>query len=191
MCVFETTGPTQQPGAGAGQERQQMPGPASPRAPDMSTCLNFDLTAVETGVAEHNAFLRSLNTQVPDIMSGMETLAGVVERLGVKIQEWEDECAAEGEEGPENPTHCHGTTPDANPFNPSQPVKAQPGAPPTFLAAEGIPLAHCPYGDTKPERRVDTQFSALGYIRRVHTARPTPRSEAGAATLLHEAGRSI
>ena len=41
--------------------RQQMPGPATPSAPDVSTSLNLNLTAVENGVAEHNASLWSLN----------------------------------------------------------------------------------------------------------------------------------
>ena len=40
------------------KERQQMPGPAMPRALDVSTSLNFDLTAVGTQVAEHDASLR-------------------------------------------------------------------------------------------------------------------------------------
>ena len=74
-----------------------------------------------------DASLRSLNTQVPEIVSGTETLAGVVERIGVKIQEWEDECTADGEEGPENPTPRQSTTSDRYPFNPTHPVRAEPG----------------------------------------------------------------
>ena len=35
--------------------RQQMPGPATQNALDVSTSLNFDLTAVESRVAEHQA----------------------------------------------------------------------------------------------------------------------------------------
>ena len=121
--------------------QQQMPSPATPTAPDVSTSLNFGLTAVETGVAEHDASLRSLNTQVPDIVSGMETLASVVKCLGVKIQEWEDECTPNGTEEQANPTPSQSTTPDPNPSNPTHPVKAAPGAPPTFSAGGGAFLS--------------------------------------------------
>ena len=47
----------------------------------------------------------------------MQTLTGVVERLGVKIQDWEEVCTADGKEGPESPTQCQSTTPDPNPLN--------------------------------------------------------------------------
>ena len=104
----------------------------------MSTSLNFGLTAVDTRVAEHDAFLRSLNAQVPEIVSGMETPAGVVERLGVKIHEWEDECTADGEEEPASRTPGQSMTHHPNPFNPTHPVKPEPGAPATFSVGEGI-----------------------------------------------------
>ena len=102
-----------------------MPGPATPSAPEVSTALNFNLTAVEARVEEQESSLRSFNAQVPEIVSGMETLAGVVERLGVKIQEWEHECTADGTEEPASPTPSQSTTPDPSPFNPFNPT--QPG----------------------------------------------------------------
>ena len=52
-----------------------------------------------------------------------------------------------GRRKPANPIPGHSTTPGPNPFkpfNPTQPVKAEPGAPPTFSVGEGIffPTAH-------------------------------------------------
>ena len=82
-------------------KKKQMPCPATQHAPDVFTSLNYDLTADKTRVAEKDAILRYLNAQVPEIVSGMETLAAVVERPGVKKHEWEDECPADGQEGPE------------------------------------------------------------------------------------------
>ena len=129
-------------------------------------------------MAEHDAFLRSLNAQVAEIMSGMETLAGVVERLGVKTQDWEDECTADGEQEPQNPNPRQSLTPDPNsfnPFEPAHPVKAELGAPPTFSVGEGISFCHCPYGDTMTTPGVDTKFPGLGDILRSHANPSTPK----------------
>ena len=165
-----------------------MPGPATPQPPDVSTALNSDATGAEPRVAEQYTSLRSLNTHVPEILSRIETLANAVEGIGVKIQEWEDECAADGEEGPENPNLRQSTTPDPHAFNPTNAVKAEPGAPSRFPIGEGIQFSHCPYGDTTLTPGVDTQFSGVGDILRLHTQLPTSKPAASCITLPYEGG---
>ena len=165
-----------------------MPGPATPQPPDVSQALNSDLTRVEPPVAEQYTSLQSWNTHVPEILSRMETLVNAVDGIGVKIQEWEDECAADGEEGPEDPNPRQSTTPDPHSFNPTQALKAEPGASLTFFIGEGIHFSHCSYGDTTPTPGVDTQFSGVGDILRLHTQLRTPKPAASCITLPYEGG---
>ena len=166
--------------------RQQVPGPPV-QLPDVSTSLNFDVAAVEARVAEHNTSLRALETQLPEVVNGMETLANAMEVLEGKLQEWEDECADDGEDGRDTTTPCQSVNPDPSLSHPTYPVKAEPGAPPHVSTGEGARFSHCPYGDTTPAPGVG-QFSGLGDILRPHTNPSTPKPPANAPTLLHEAG---
>ena len=150
-----------------------MPGPEMPHAPEVSISLNFDLIAVETPVAEHDAFPRFLNTQLLEIMSGMETLVDVMERLGVKIQECEDECATDGEKGPKNPTPRQSTTPTPNPSTPPTPSSPSPELRPGFWWERAFLLLIAHMGDPKPTPGADTQLYALFDILRSYT---TPSS---------------
>ena len=166
--------------------RQQVPGPPA-QLPDVSTSLNFDVAAVEARVAEHDTSLRALETQLPEVVNGMETLAHAMEVLEGKLQEWEDECADDGEDGRDTTTPCQSVNPDPSLSHPTYPVKAEPGAPPHVSTGEGTRFSHCPYGETTPAPGVG-QFSGLGDILRPHTNPSTPKPPANAPTLLHEAG---
>ena len=153
--------------------RQQVPGPPA-QLPDVSTSLNFDVAAVEARVAEHDTSLRAFETQLPEVMNGMETLANAMEHIRGKLQEWEDECADDGEDGRDTPTPRQSVNPDPSLSHPTYPVKAEPGAPPHVSTGEGTGFSHCPYGETTPAPGVG-QFSGLGDILRPHT-NPSTRS---------------
>ena len=177
-----------QVGAGKGRKgRQQVPQPPT-QPSDVSTSLNFDVAAVEARVAEHDTSLRALETQLPEVPNGIETLTNAMEHIRGKIQEWEDEYADEVEERPDTPTPRQTVNPDPSLSNPTYSVKAEPGAPPHVLTGEGICFSHCPYGETTPAPGVQTQFSAMGDIPRPHTNPSTPKAAASAPALLHEAG---
>ena len=167
--------------------RQQVPGPPA-QLPDVSTSLKFDVAVVEARVAEHDTSLRALETQLPEVVNGMEILTNAMEHIRGKIQEWEDEYADEGEEGPDTPTPRQNVNPDPSLSHPTYPVKAELGAPPHVSMAEGIRFSHCPYGETTRAPGVGTQFSGLGDILRPHTNPSGPKPAASAPTLLHEAG---
>ena len=166
--------------------RQQVPGPPA-QLPDVSTSLNFDVAAVEARVAEHDTSVRALETQPPEVGNGMETLANAMEHIRGKLQEWEDECADDGEDGRDTPTPRQSVNPDPSLSHPTYPVKAKPGAPPHVSTGEGTRFSHCPYGETTPAPGVG-QFSGLGDILRPHSNPSTPKPPANATTLLHEAG---
>ena len=164
-----------------------MPGPPA-QLPDVSTSLNFDVAAVEARVAEHDTSLRALETQLREVVNGMETLTNAMEHIRGKIQEWVDEYTDEREEGPDTPAPRQNVNPDPSLSHPTYPVKAGPGAPPHVSTGEGIRFSHCPYGETTRAPGVGTQFSGLGDILRPHTNPSTPKPAASAPTLLHEAG---
>ena len=187
MCVLETTSPKQRPGVGTVKGRQQVPGPPA-QPPDVSTSLNFDVAAVEARVVEHDTSLRALETQLPEVVNGMETLTNAMEHIRGKIQEWEHEYAEEGEESPDTPTPRQNVNPDPSLSSPTYPVKAEPEAPPHVSTGGGIRFSHCPYGETTPAPGVGKQFSGLGDILRPHTNPSAPKPAASAPTLLHEAG---
>ena len=167
--------------------RQQVPGPPA-QLPDVSTSLNFDVAAVEARVADHDSSLRALETQLPEVVNGMETLTNAMEHIRGKIQEWEDEYADEREEGADTPTPRQNVNPDPSLSHPTYPVKAEPAAPPHGSTGEGIRFSHCPYGGTTPAPGVETQFSGLRDILRPHSNLATRKPAASAPTLLHEAG---
>ena len=138
-------------------------------------------------MAEHDTSLGALETQLPEVMNGMETLMNAMEHIREKIQEWEDECADEGEDGQDTPTPHQSVNPDPSLSHPTCPVKAEPGAPPHVWTGGGTRFSHCLYGKTTPAPGVGTQFSGLGDIVRPHTTPSTPKPAASAPTLLHEA----
>ena len=136
----------------------------------------------------HDTSLPALETQLPEVVNGMETLTNATEHIRGKIQEWEDEYADEGEERRNTPTPRQNPNADPSLSDPTYPVKAEPGAPPHVSTGEGIRFSHCPFGETTPAPGVGTQFSGLGDILRPHTNPSTPKPAASAPTLLHEAG---
>ena len=166
--------------------RQQVPGPPA-QLPDVFTSLNFDVAAVEARVAEHDTSVRASKMQLPEVVNGMEALANAVEHIKGKLQELEDECADDGEDGRDTPTPRQSVNPDFSLSHPTYPVKAKPWAPPHVSTGEGTRFSHCPYGGTTPAPR-DGQFSGLGDILRPHTSPSTPKLPANAPRLLHEAG---
>ena len=147
---------------------QQVPGPRAPLL-DVSTSLNFDVAAVEARVAEHDTSFRVLETQLPEVVNGMETLTNSMEQIRGKIQEWEDEYADEREEGPDTPDPRPNVNPLPSLSHPTYPAKADPGAPPHVSTGEGICFSYCQYGETTPAPGVRKQFSGSGDILRSHT----------------------
>ena len=114
-----------------------MPGP--PNQPlEVSTSLNFDVAALEARVAEHDTSIRVLETQLPEVVNGMETLTNAIEHIREKIQEWQDEYADVGVGRPDNPTPRQTVNPNPSLSHPGYPVKAEPGPPPHVATGEGF-----------------------------------------------------
>ena len=111
------------------KERQQVPGPPA-QPPDVSTSLNFDVAAVEAGVAEHDSSLRALETQLPEVVNGMETLTNAMEHIRKKYRSGKMGMRMRGRRVQTPPTLAKNVNPDPSLSNPTYPVKAEPGAPP-------------------------------------------------------------